>query len=51
MSASVRAALYFHDPMQSFKKSHLISLQQKLLITAEHGTRKMEAAKTDVLMN
>lgn len=32
-------------------KSRLISLQLESLITAEHGTHKMEDAKTDVLIN
>lgn len=33
------------------QKSRLISLQLESLITAKHGSHKMEAAETDVLMN
>ena len=49
MPACVSAV--FLLPHLEFQKSCLISLQQEMLITAEHGTHKMEAAKTDVLMN
>lgn len=53
MPASVCVYVVFVQsfPLSSHQKSRLITLQLESLITDEHGTRKKEAAKTDVLMN
>lgn len=52
MPTYVSVLLCLHLVFLSFhQKFCLNSLQLESLITAEHETYKMEAAKTDVLMN
>lgn len=55
MSASVCLLMLYLSKVSFcsslYQRSRLINLQLESLITAEHGTHKMKAAKTDVLMN